>query len=124
MSRGSIFRAEDIRSGVLSIPKEQLEAAQSSGFSYLRAMQYIILPQAVRRFLPPWINSVTDVVKGSALVSLVGIVDLMLATQQVIGRVYEPMPLYIVCSIIYFLINYSLSSASRKLEARFVYIRE
>ena len=51
-------------------------------------------------------------------------VDLMLATQQVIGRVYEPMPLYIVCSIIYFLINYSLSSASRKLEARFVYIRE
>ena len=58
------------------------------------------------------------------MVSLVGIVDLMLATQQVIGRVYEPMPLYIVCSIIYFLINYSLSSASRKLEARFVYIRE
>ena len=43
---------------------------------------------------------------------------------QLIGRVYEPMPLYIVCSIIYFLINYSLSSASRRLEARFVYIRE
>ena len=56
--------------------------------------------------------------------SLVGIVDLMLATQQVIGRVYEPMPLYIVGAIIYFLINYSLSSASRRLEAHFAYIRE
>ena len=56
----------------------------------------MIFPQAMRRFLPPWINSVTDAVKGSALVSLVGIVDLMLAIQQVIGRTYEPMPLYIL----------------------------
>ncbi len=53
-------------------------------------MAYVILPQAVRRFLPPWINSVTDAVKGTALVSLVGIVDLMQAIQQVIGRTYEP----------------------------------
>ena len=44
----SAFIAEDIRSGVLSIPKEQMEAARSAGFSYLRSMQYIILPQAVR----------------------------------------------------------------------------
>ena len=55
-----------------------------------------IFPQAVRRFLPPWINGVTDAVKGSALVSLLGIVDLMLAIQQVIGRTYEPMPLYVL----------------------------
>jgi polar amino acid transport system permease protein len=112
------------RGAIQSIHFGQTEAGKAIGLGFWPRMAYIILPQAVRRFLPPWINSVTDVVKGSALVSLVGIVDLMLATQQVIGRVYEPMPLYIVCSIIYFLINYSLSSASRKLEARFVYIRE
>jgi polar amino acid transport system permease protein len=49
----SAFIAEDIRSGVRSIPKEQMEAARSSGFSYLRSMYYIILPQAVRLTIPP-----------------------------------------------------------------------
>ncbi len=87
-------------------------------------LRYVILPQAVRRFLPPWINSVTDAVKGSSLVSLVGIVDLMLASQQVIGRTYEPMPLYLLGAVMYFAINYSLSVASRRLEARYAYIRE
>jgi ABC-type amino acid transport system permease subunit len=63
-------------------------------------------------------------VKGSALVSLVGVVDLMLAIQQVIGRIYEPLPLYLLGAAIYFAINYSLSSLSRRLEQRFSYIRE
>jgi polar amino acid transport system permease protein len=115
---------EIARGAIQSIHFGQTEAGKAIGLGFWPRMIYIVLPQAVRRFLPPWINSVTDVVKGSALVSLVGIVDLMLATQQVIGRVYEPMPLYIVGSIIYFLINYSLSSASRTLEAHFSYIRE
>lgn len=115
---------EIARGAIQSIHFGQTEASKAIGLGFWPRMIYILLPQATRRFLPPWINSVTDVVKGSALVSLVGIVDLMLATQQVIGRVYEPMPLYIVGAIIYFLINYSLSSASRRLEAHFAYIRE
>ena len=82
------------------------------------------MPQAVRRFLPPWINAVADAVKGSALVSLAGIVDLTLATQQVIGRTYDPLPMYLLAAAMYFIINYSLSLASRQLEARFAYIRE
>jgi ABC-type amino acid transport system permease subunit len=67
---------------------------------------------------------VTDAVKGSSLVSLVGVVDLMLAAQQVIGRTYNPLPVYIIAALIYFAINYSLSVASRRLEARYAYIRE
>jgi polar amino acid transport system permease protein len=51
-------------------------------------------------------------------------VDLMLAMQKVIGRTFEPMPIYITGAIIYFLINYSLSTTSRRMEARFSYIRE
>ena len=78
----------------------------------------------MRRFLPPWINGVTDAVKGSALVSLLGVSDLMHAMQQVIGRTYEPMPLYVLGAFIYFVINYSLSSLSRGLERRYAYIRE
>ena len=66
----------------------------------------------------------TDAVKGSSLVSLVGIVDLMLASQQVIGRTYEPLPIYLLAAAMYFVINYSLSSLSRTLENRYAYVRE
>jgi polar amino acid transport system permease protein len=115
---------EVVRGALQSIPHGQNEAAKTIGLRFGQRLLYVIAPQAVRRFLPPWINAVVDTVKGSALVSLVGIVDLMLAIQQVIGRTYTPMPLYVLGAIMYFIINYSLSSASRRLEARFAYIRE
>jgi polar amino acid transport system permease protein len=115
---------EIARGALQSIHAGQTEAAKAIGLTFPQRLVYVIFPQALRRFLPPWINSVTDIVKGSALVSLVGVVDLMLSIQQVIGRTYVPMPLYVVGAIIYFVINYSLSSLSRLLEARYAYIRE
>lgn len=115
---------EIARGAIQSIHYGQTDAAKAIGLTFWQRMHHVIFPQAVRRFLPPWINAVTDAVKGSALVSLIGVVDLMLAVQKVIGRTYEPMPLYVTGAIIYFLINYSLSSLSRQLEMRFAYIRE
>ena len=115
---------ETTRGAIQSIHHGQMEAGKAIGLGFGQRLLYVIFPQALRRFLPPWINSVTDAVKGSALVSLVGVVDLMLAIQQVIGRVYEPMPLYLLGAAIYFAINYSLSSLSRRLEQHFAYIRE
>ncbi|MGE3292505.1 MAG: amino acid ABC transporter permease [Geminicoccaceae bacterium] len=115
---------ETTRGAIQSIHHGQMEAGKAIGLGFGQRLVYVIFPQALRRFLPPWINSVTDAVKGSALVSLVGVVDLMLAIQQVIGRVYEPMPLYLLGAAIYFAINYSLSSLSRRLEQRFAYVRE
>lgn len=116
--------AEITRGAVTSVHHGQMEAARAIGLTFPQCLVSVIFPQALRRFLPPWINSVTDTVKGSALVSLVGIVDLMLSIQQVIGRTFEPMPFYIVGAVIYLIINYLLSSASRRLEARFAYVRE
>jgi len=115
---------EIVRGAVGSIHHGQTEAGKAIGLTLMQRLNYVIFPQAMRRFLPPWLNSVTDSVKGSALVSLVGVVDLMLSIQQVIGRTYEPMPLYVLGALIYFTINYSLSLLSRRLEARFAYIRE
>jgi polar amino acid transport system permease protein len=115
---------EIARGAIQSIHHGQTDAAKAIGLTFWQRMLHVVFPQATRRFLPPWINAVTDAVKGSALVSLIGVVDLMLAVQKVIGRTYEPMPLYMTGAIIYFLINYALSSLSRQLEARFAYIRE
>ena len=115
---------EITRGAIQSIHFGQTEAGKAIGLGFWPRMIHIVFPQALRRFLPPWINNATDAVKGSALVSLVGIVDLMTSIQQVIGRIYEPMPLYVLGTLIYFAINYSLSSLSRQLEARYAYIRE
>ena len=115
---------EITRGSLQSIHHGQMEAGKAIGLTFAQRLVYVIFPQAVRRFLPPWINSVADAVKGTALLSLVGIVDLMLAIQQVIGRTYEPMPLYILGALIYFAINYSLSILSRLLEARYAHFRE
>jgi polar amino acid transport system permease protein len=115
---------EIVRGAIQSIPRGQTDAGKAIGLTFRQRFQYVVAPQAVRRFLPPWINAVVDTVKGSALVSLVGIVDLMLAIQQVIGRTYVPMPMYVLGALMYFAINYSLSLTSRRLEARFAYIRE
>src|SRR5262245_4737063 len=115
---------ETTRGAIQSIHFGQSEAGKAIGLGFWPRMIYIILPQALRRFLPPWINNVTDMVKGSTFVSLVGIVELMMSMKQVIGRVYEPMPIYIVGALIYFAINYSLSSLSRQLEGRYSYIRD
>jgi polar amino acid transport system permease protein len=115
---------EYVRGAVTSIPRGQMEAAKSIGLIFSQRMRYVIFPQAIRRFLPPWLNGVTDAVKGSALVSLLGVVDLMQAINQVIGRTYEPMPLYLLGALMYFAINYSLSTMSRVLERRYSYIKE
>jgi polar amino acid transport system permease protein len=115
---------EIVRGAVQSINIGQTDAGKAIGLTFVQRLIYVIFPQAARRFLPPWINAVTEAVKGTSLISLIGVVDLMLAVQKVIGRTFEPMPLYIMGAIIYFLINYNLSSLSRMLERRFSYIRE
>jgi polar amino acid transport system permease protein len=115
---------EVTRGAVQSIPPGQHEAGKSIGLTFSQRMLYVVFPQALRRFLPPWINTVVATVQGSALVSLVGIVDLMLSIQQVIGRTFKPMPMYVLGALIYFVINYALSLTSRGLESRFAYVRE
>ena len=114
---------ENVRGALGSIPMGQMDAAKAIGLGFLGRLRYVIAPQAVRRFLPPWINGVTDAVKGSALISLLGITDLMQALQQVIGRTYEAMPLYVLGAAIYIAINAALSAGSRVLERQFERVR-
>jgi polar amino acid transport system permease protein len=115
---------ENVRGAIGSIPRGQMDAGRSIGLTFPQRLLYVIAPQAVRRFLPPWINGVTDAVKGSALVSLLGVTDLMHSIQQVIGRTYEALPLYVLGALFYFAINYTLSTLSRRLELRYSYIRD
>jgi polar amino acid transport system permease protein len=101
----SAFIAEDIRSGVLSIPKEQMEAARSAGFSYLRSMQYIILPQAVRITIPPLVNQFLNVAKNSSLAMTIGVMEMTYQARQVESYTFKGFEAFTAATVVYLLLS-------------------
>jgi polar amino acid transport system permease protein len=97
----SAFVAEDIRSGVRSIPKEQMEAARSAGFSYIRSMQYIILPQAVRLTIPPLINQFLNLMKNSSLAMTIGVAELTYQARQVESYTFKGYEAFTAATLVY-----------------------
>ncbi len=101
----SAFIAEDIRSGVRSIPKEQMEAARSSGFSFLRSMQYIILPQAVRITIPPLINQFLNLTKNSSLAMTIGVAELTYQARQVESYTFKGFEAFTAATLVYLVLS-------------------
>ena len=97
----SAFIAEDIRSGIRSIPKEQMEAARSSGFSYFRSMQYIILPQAIRITVPPLVNQFLNLVKNSSLAMTIGVAELTYQARQVESYTFKGYEAFTAATLVY-----------------------
>ena len=113
--------AEVVRGGVDSIHRGQMDAAKAVGLHFWPRLRYVIFPQAVGRILPAWVNTAVEVVKASSLVSLVSVIDLMMAIQQIAGRTRATLLLYAVAALLYFAINYTISIIGRRLERRFAY---
>ena len=113
--------SEVIRGGIDSIPKGQVDAGKAIGLTFNQRLRYVIFPQAISRIIPPWVNTAVELVKASSLVSLVSVVDLMLAIQQIVGRTRETLLLYAVAALLYFLVNYIISMIGLRLEKRFAY---
>ena len=111
--------SELVRGGIGSIPRGQTDASMALGMTFWPRLTRVVLPQAVARILPPLVNTTVEVVKGSSLVSLVSIVELTLATEQVVQRVQRPVPLYLAAALFYFVVNFIVSSGGRRLERRF-----
>jgi His/Glu/Gln/Arg/opine family amino acid ABC transporter permease subunit len=114
--------AEIIRGAVASIPRGQMDAAMGIGLTFRQRLRHVILPQAVARILPAWINTAVEIVKSSSLVSLVSVVDLTMAVQQIVGRTREALLFYALAAALYFIINFSLSLAGQRLEKRFRHV--
>ena len=105
----SAFIAEDIRSGILSIPKEQMEASRSSGFSYIRSMHYIILPQAVRITIPPLINQFLNLAKNSSMAMVIGVGELTYQARQIESQSFKSFEAFFVSTFIYVCISFLIS---------------
>lgn len=112
------YIAEIVRAGVQSIDRGQMEAARSLGLTHVQAMRHVILPQALRRILPPLASEFIALVKDSSLASVIGLVELTQATRNVQSSAYMTFEPWLVTAGLYLAINVVLSLLVRRLETR------
>ncbi len=112
------YVAEIIRAGIQAVDKGQTEASRSLGFTYGMTMRYIIIPQAFRNILPALGNEFIVVIKESAIVSIIGIHDLMYNADTIRGNIYRPFEPLLIVALIYFAMTFTLSKLLGVVERR------
>jgi polar amino acid transport system permease protein len=112
------FLAEIWRGCVESVAKGQWEASASLGMGYLQQMRYVILPQALKVAVPPTVGFSVQVVKGTALTSIIGFVELSKAGSIVTNATFQPFTVYGLVALIYFALCWPLSKSSQLLERK------
>ncbi|MCC2674681.1 MAG: amino acid transporter permease [Ramlibacter sp.] len=112
------FSAEIYRGGIQSIDGGQWEGARALGMTYAQAMRRVILPQAMRRMLPPLTNRGIEIFKMSTLASVVAYVELLQQGKLIASLNYNPIEAYTVVALIFFVLLYPLVQATYALERR------
>ncbi|MFG1427225.1 amino acid ABC transporter permease [Roseixanthobacter glucoisosaccharinicivorans] len=114
----SAFLSEIWRGCVESVPRGQWEASGTLAMSYLEQMRYVILPQAMRIAVAPTVGFSVQVIKGTALASIIGFVELTKAGTMLNNATFRPFLVYSLVALIYFCLCFPLSWCSKRLEAR------
>ena len=114
----SAFTAEIYRSGIQSIARGQTEAAKTIGLTYTQSMRYVILPQAIRRILPPLANQFIYIVKMSAFASVIGMQELTRRANELVVTEYRPLEIYSLLILEYLVLVLAISFFVRWLERR------
>ncbi|MEH6647090.1 amino acid ABC transporter permease [Sulfitobacter sp.] len=114
----SAFTAEIYRSGIQSIARGQTEAAKTIGLTYAQTMRYVILPQAIRRILPPLANQFIYIVKMSAFASVIGMQELTRRANELVVTEYRPLEIYSLLILEYLVLVLAISFFVRWLERK------
>lgn len=114
------YNTEIFRGGIESIGKGQMEAGRSLGFSYAQTMALIILPQAVRRMIPSFVNQLTHAIKDTSMLSVIGIAELTMVGQSIYAMNFRSFEILTMVGLFYFITIYTVSLISTKMERRFV----
>ena len=112
------YVTEIVRAGIQSIHRGQMEAARSLGMTYPQAMQHIIMPQAIRRILPPLAGQFISLIKDSSLLGLIAVRELTKATREVITTQLNPFEMFFTCAVLYLVMTFALSMFVQYLERR------
>ena len=115
------YVSEIIRSGIDSIDKTQIESAKALGFTNFQKYRYIILPQVVKRVMPPLAGQFASLIKDSSLLSIIAVNEFTKNVQEVDSITFTPIENYAVLAVGYILLTYPISHLSKKLEKRFSY---
>ncbi|MCL4069434.1 amino acid ABC transporter permease [Pseudomonas sp. GX19020] len=112
------YCTEIVRAGVSSVPLSTRRAARSLGMTWAQDIVYITSPIALRTSFPGWIGLALSVMKDTALVSWIGIMELLRASQTIVTRIQEPMFVLFIAGLIYFAISFPISRLGARLEKR------
>ena len=112
------YVTEIVRAGIQSIHRGQTEAARSLGMSYAQSMLYIILPQALRRILPPLAGQFISLIKDSSLLGIIAIRELTKAAREAVSASLQPFEIYLVAAVLYLVLTFTLSMIVQRLEKR------
>ena len=112
------FCTEIIRSGILAVGPNIRRASRSLGLTYWQDLRYIVLPLAARVAFPGWLNLVLGVMKDTALVMWIGIVELLRASQTIVTRIQEPLLVLCIAGVIYYLMSWVVARIGARLEQR------
>ncbi len=112
------YVTEMVRAGIQSIHKGQIEASRSLGMTYGQSMRYVILPQAMRRILPPLAGQFISLIKDSSLLGIIAVRELTKATREVITTSLQPFEFFFVCALLYLVLTFTLSMAAQYMERR------
>ncbi|MFE4331188.1 amino acid ABC transporter permease [Streptomyces sp. NPDC056831] len=113
------YAAEVVRGGILSVERGQIEAAQSLGLGPWRRLRRIVLPQAMRSIVPPAGNMLIGTLKGTSIVSIIAVQDLLYSVQLVYHRTYQVIPLLLVATIWYAVVTSLLSIGQHYIERHY-----
>ncbi|MGY9034857.1 MAG: amino acid ABC transporter permease [Rhodobacterales bacterium] len=114
----SAFVGEIVRAGIQSIDRGQREAARSVGMSGFQEMQYIVLPQAMKKIMPPMANQFITLIKDSSIISLISVQELTYKTAELVSSTHMIFEAWLTTAAFYFVICFGLSLVFRKLERR------
>jgi len=112
------YVAEIVRAGIEAVPRGQMEAARSLGMSYAKAMRHVILPQALRKTLPPLAGQFINLIKDSSLVSIIAITDLSKSGREIVSSTFSPFEVWFTVALMYLALTGSLSLLVRRLEQK------
>lgn len=105
----SAFIAETVRSGIQTVPKGQMEAGLSSGFSYVETLRFIVLPQAFKIVVPPLGNQFINLIKNSSILAMVAGLDLMYQGDLIASNTFNTFDTYIIVGLFYLILTLPLS---------------
>lgn len=109
---------EIVRGGLQAIPKGQTEAAKAIGLTFGQTFAHVLWPQALRQFLPAWVNTAAEMVKASTLLSVIGVAELLLRTQEIISRNFMSLQFYFFAGALYFVVNYGIERFGKYVERK------